>query len=123
MAQRWQIDDTGEWLSVHVSGAYPGLEAFKALLLEIAEQCRAVQQWRVLIDVTAMTDPVPPLHRFLLGKHAARVWGRRVKVAILAQSERITRFFEHVAVEQGGNVRVFAEREAAHAWLRTGKLT
>jgi hypothetical protein len=109
-------------LTVCVVGAYPGLEAFETLLIEIAEACRALQRWRVLLDVTAMTDPVPPLHRFLVGKRAARLWRRRIKVAALAKSERITRFFEHVAVNEGGNVRVFAEPDAAHAWLRTGKL-
>jgi len=122
MTQRWQIEDTGQWLAVRVVGAYPGLEAFEALVVEVAEACRTLQRRRVLIDVTAMTDPVPPLHRFLLGKRAARTWRRRIKVAILAQPERITRFFEHTAVDEGGVVRVFDDPDAAHAWLLTGKL-
>jgi hypothetical protein len=119
MAVLWQIDDSDAWLCVQVTGAYPGLKAFEALVIQIGERCQALQRSRVLLDLTAMTDPIPPLHRFLIGKLAARIWRRQLKVAVLAKPEEITRLFENVAVNAGANVLVFGEPEAAREWLRS----
>ncbi len=122
MSGEWRIEDAGDLLLVRIAGAYSGIEAAETAFAAIAGQCRSLRRSLVLIDLTALTDTVPPRDRFLLGKRAARLWGRRIKVAILAKPEEITHFFENVAVNEGANVRVFADPEAARAWLQTGTL-
>lgn len=122
MATSWQIDNTDEFVLIRIVGNYDGMDRFAAGLEAIAAHCRTAQRWRVMIDLTDMSDPVPPRDRFLLGKQAARVWGRRIKVALLAKPADITHFFENVATNDGANVRAFADREEARAWLKARAL-
>jgi hypothetical protein len=122
MATTWQMDVTEAFVYVRVLGTYAGADDTLAGMSTIAEQCRAAQCWRVLLDLTSMIGSIPQLDRFLLGTRAARIWGQRLRVAILARPQEINHFFENVATNNGANVRVFADREAAQAWLRTSRL-
>jgi len=45
-----------------------------------------------------------------------------LRVAILARPHENNHFFENVANNNGANVQVFEDREAALAWLRTSRL-
>lgn len=122
MSMSWQIEATGEFLYVRMLGVYRGVNETTDGMSAILEQCRATRCWRVLLDVTLLNEPIPQMDRFLLGKRVGRIWGQRIKVAILARPEHITRFFENVANNNGANVQVFADRDAAQAWLKTGRL-
>ncbi len=123
MAEPWYIEDMGDFLLVKVTGTYSGVPFADTAIAAITDQCRALQRWRVLIDLRDMHGSVPNIDRFLLGKHAANAWGRRIKVAVITHPERMTRFFENVAVNQGGNVRTFTDRNEAQAWLLSGSLS
>src|SRR5581483_8553820 len=104
MASAWQIEVTDEFLYVRMPGPYGGVDETAAGMAAIAEQCRAARRWRVLIDVAALSSPIPQVDRFVLGTRAARAWGQRLKVAILAHPEHINHFFENVAINNGANV-------------------
>lgn len=122
MAMSWNITVTDTHLEVQLLGSYVGVDESMAGMTTIVQQCRAARRWRVLIDITAMGGAIPPRDRFLLGTQAARIWGQRVRAAFLAPPAQITHFFENVATNNGATVQVFADRDAALAWLETGRL-
>lgn len=122
MSATWQIEVTHEFVFVRVRGPYNGIDETSAGMSMIVEQCRVARCWRVLLDITLLNEPIPQMDRFLLGKRVGRMWGQRMKVAILARPEHITRFFENVANNNGANVQVFADYDAAQAWLKVGRL-
>ena len=122
MAATWTVEVTDEYLLMRVTGSYGGAEEATADLAAIPERCRAHNRRRVLIDITGMAGDIPQLDRFLLGKRVGRLWGRRIKVAVLAAPERITRFFENVANNDGANVQAFGDMESARRWLLARQL-
>ena len=122
MAATWNIRVTDTHLEVQVLGSYSGIKDAVAGLTTIVEQRRAARRWRVLLDLTVMDGIIPPRDRFLLGTQAAQIWGQRVRAALLAPPDQITHFFENVAANNGAAVQVFADRDAALAWLETGRL-
>jgi hypothetical protein len=122
MATTWQMDVTEACVYVRVLGTYAGTDETIAGMSAIVEKCRATQCWRVLLDFTTMAGSISQLDRFLLGTRAARIWGQRLRVAILARPNENNHFFENVANNNGANVQVFEDREAALAWLRTSRL-
>lgn len=119
----WHIEDTGEFMYVRVTGLYDGVPLAGPVIADVADRCKATHRWRVLMDLTAMDGDISSFDRFMLGQHVAKSWGRRIKVAVLTRPERITTFFENVAVNNGGNVRVFGVSDEALSWLRSGKLS
>lgn len=122
MAATWQVEVADDFLIMRVTGSYGGAQEAAADLAGVPERCRAHNRRRVLIDITGMDGDIPQLDRFLLGKRVGRLWGRRVKVAILTHPERITRFFENVANNDGANVQVFGDVESARRWLLARQL-
>lgn len=123
MEEPWQIEDTGQFLYMRVTGAYGGVPFADNAINLIAERCKAARRWRVLIDLTPMQGAVSNFDRFMLGQQAAKMWGRRIKVAVITNAETVNRFFENVAVNNGGNVRMFTDREEAVDWLTAKRLT
>ena len=120
-------EQSGRSSGVVHAGIYYAKGSLKARLCveanaRLPELCRAHNRRRVLIDITGMDGDIPQLDRFLLGKRVGRLWGRRVKVAILTHPERITRFFENVANNDGANVQVFGDVESARRWLLARQL-
>lgn len=123
MEEPWQIEDTGQFLHMRVMGAYGGVPFADDAINVIAEHCKAARRWRVLIDLTPMQGAVSNFDRFMLGQHAAKSWGRRIKVAVITNAETVNRFFENVAVNNGANVRMFTDRKEALDWLLAKRLT
>ena len=122
MAATWQFEAADGFLLMRVTGSYGGAEEATSDLAAVPELCRAHNRRRALIDITGMAGEVPRLDRFLLGKRVARLWGRRIKVAIVGPPETITRFFENVANNDGANVQVFGDVETARRWLLAKQL-
>ncbi|MEN9936558.1 MAG: hypothetical protein RLZZ387_3137 [Chloroflexota bacterium] len=117
-----RYEDDGAILVVRAVGSYGGRAGADAAIVAIAEHARARGRQCVLVDMRQMSGSIPQLDRFLVGKRAGQVWGRRLKVAFIARAEDISHFFENVAVNEGAVVRVFGEEEEARRWLLGGKL-
>ena len=72
---------------------------------------------RVLVDATALTDPLPTADQYQMGVETARALDGRIKLAIVGQPEHADPFFETVARNRGANLRVFADEVDAVVWL------
>jgi hypothetical protein len=72
----------------------------------------------LLVDLREVHTQFTPGEQFRIGEEAALSLAHLRKVASLVAPERITRIGEKAAQRNGTNVRVFADEEAALAWLR-----
>jgi hypothetical protein len=87
------------------------------LLSRIAAECEARNLQRVLVDSTAVPVQLSTLDSYELGVEAARRFGARVRVALVAHPVTVDHFGETVARNRGANVGVFTDETAARAWL------
>ena len=71
---------------------------------------------RVLLDTTAVPQPIPDMERYTLAMAAVENW-RGLKVAGIDSTEPPEGFFENVAVNRGARVRVFGSETQALEWL------
>lgn len=72
------------------------------------------------MDLQGLEDIPPVTERYELGEIAAKVWRYDLKVAIVAQADIITGFFENVMVNRGARARVFPDFAEAEQWLMHG---
>jgi len=91
-----------------------GVEIFRSIKTE----CQGQGYGKALLDLRQVIGDIPVLDRYKLGDQAATLWGSDIQVAVLAPAAIVTRFFENVAVNRQGLVRVFTDLESARAWLK-----
>jgi hypothetical protein len=104
---------------VQLTGDYT-LEGFKRVIDEILVETARRGCPKVLLDTSTLAiGNLSTFDRFEMGRYAAGVWGYRVKAAVIALPEVLTRFAETVAVNRGAMVAVFARDDEALAWLRS----
>jgi hypothetical protein len=72
----------------------------------------------LLVDLRDVQTRFTREEQFRIGEEAALSLAHLRKVASLVAPERITRIGEKAAQRNGTNVRVFADEQAALAWLR-----
>jgi hypothetical protein len=73
--------------------------------------------WRVLVDATGAPATLGAFDKYQIGVEFARVADRRMTMAVVARAEIVDHFFETVARNRGGPVRVFTDETAALHWL------
>lgn len=78
---------------------------------EVAEQCRAQNIHKVLVDVRGMTGRIKFMKRFQLGAAGEEIFGGLAQVGIVYRKEEINWFAETVGVNRGAHVRIFADIE------------
>ena len=88
------------------------------LFERIAEVAKERGAQRVLIDAIAIDGDMPDLDRYDLGKRAASLLSDIGRIAVVrGPSIRYTGFAFEVAQNRGLDVRSFADRAEAVAWL------
>ncbi len=76
-----------------------------------------VKRERVLIDCRDFTGYMTEAERFLAGKHLAKVFGSRLRSALLMPAEQITKLGEMTAVNRGAKFLVTHDEEEAMAFV------
>ena len=101
---------------VRLSGA-PSLGQFLSLLHVIAVDSRSWPNRSVLVDLRGIASLRATTDHFVIGQEVARQLGHIDRLASLVSTERITRVSEKAAQEQGANLVIFTEEDAAVGWL------
>jgi len=118
---RYQEDFKAEdgVLLVRLSGTFPNellrkpANAFQPLI----DACATHGCKEALIDATALQAKLDTLEMLRAGEDAAQMARLGLRVAIVTRPDRVDAFFEDVAVNRGGEIRVFTAPDAARTWL------
>jgi hypothetical protein len=86
-------------------------------LHQIIVETKSQDVWRVLLDATGAGAKIGAFDKFEIGVELARAADRRMRLAVLAVPAAVDHFFETVARNRGGAVRVFTDEAAALEWL------
>ncbi len=119
-AFEYELARSADMLTVTAKGPFD-VAGFRMMLDAISEECRAPGTTPVLLDISAVERPRSDFDRFLAGSYAAEKIGHRGRIAVLWRSENINWLGENAAVNRGGIARVFADRDAALAWLNDAR--
>jgi hypothetical protein len=96
----------------------PGTRAnLLATVRRIIAETQSRNIWKVLLDATGGSSLVGAFDKFEIGVELARAADRRLRLAVVARAEVVDHFFETVARNRGGAVRVFTDEAAALLWL------
>jgi len=105
-------------LTVTASGSY-ALRRSLRMISAVREHAERHALTRVLLETTAVPQPIPDVDLAALGEEAARTW-QGLTVAILHRSRTPGNSAAVVARNRGANVRVFSSDVDAMNWL-TGR--
>jgi hypothetical protein len=106
----------GGFLRLTIRG--PGTRTNLLGVLErIIVEAKLTDIWRVLLDATGATVALSAFDKYEIGVEFARVADRRMALAVVGRPEAVDHFFETVARNRGGAVRVFTDEAAALRWL------
>ena len=115
-----KVEPHSHYLLVHVSGEYEDTIPEEGQPVFIAEACREHHLTRILIDARELGGNVSTMARFWRGKAFAEAfWGSAVRTAVVGSTEQVQTppYFETVARNRGGRVRVLTDFGAALEWL------
>jgi hypothetical protein len=104
------------FLRMAVRGPRTRVNMLGTLQRMIAET-KSQNTWRVLLDVTQGRSPIGAFDKYEIGVQLAGTADRRLILAVVARAEEVDHFFETVARNRGGAVRVFSDEAAALQWL------
>jgi len=110
------VTNDGAFLRINVRGPATRANLFEVLGRIIAET-KSEDIWRVLLDATGVSTAPSTIGRFELGVELARAADRRMSLAVVGRPEMVDHFFETVARNRGGSVRVFTDEADALHWL------
>lgn len=111
-----EIAVEGQILRVRAAGRYKLIHSM-SLIRSVREQADRHGVTQVLLDTTAIPQPIPDMERYTLAVEAVDAW-RGLKVAGIDLTESPDRFLENVAVNRGARFRVFNSETQALEWLR-----
>ena len=106
----------GDYLFIEVSEPY-SLKLFISAIHEVADHCRKENLYKVLIDLRKVEGNPSIFDRYLLAIEIVRLWGSRIKAAVLARPGMINRMTENTAVNRGAKLRAVSDMESALKWL------
>ena len=86
-------------------------------LQRIIGETKSQDVWRVLLDARGAGAAIGAFDKFEIGVELARAADRRMRLAVVAVPAAVDHFFETVARNRGGAVRVFTDEAAALEWL------
>jgi len=117
MSKEFAIDHEKARLVVCKSG--PGsVEDAEATLRRMAELCRRHGLTSILLDLSRRRVKMDDLGLYRIGAMYESFAGGGQRIALIGSLDTgSSGYFESVARDRGANVRVFASREEAEAWL------
>ena len=116
MPQQIRIEPKDGYLNVQVSGKFDRSKA-KTFLRQLVESSHDLPC--ILVDVRELKGPVDLMDRFRLAEFLVKEQVRPIKMAVLGSDDQEwhDRFFEDVADNRGGMVKVTTDRDEALQWL------
>ncbi len=99
------------------SGNYESTTQPAEIIVELAELSDKHKINKIILDISQMKRIPPVMDRYELGEMAAKVWGHKIRIAIVAKPSEITGFFENVVVNRGAVLKVLPTIELAELWL------
>ena len=114
----FQLED--DLLSVRLSGKFPNerLHTSDNAFQPLIDECARRQRKKALIDATTLQVRLDTMELLRAGTDAARLARFDLRIAVIARRDMLDSLFEDVAVNRGGNVRVFTDSDIARAWLK-----
>ena len=106
----------GDYLCVDVSEPY-SLDLLMSTIHEVADHCRKENLRKVLVDLRKMEGNPNIFDRYRIGIEITRVWGAKLKVAVIARPGTINRMAENTAVNRGAKLIATFDEESALTWL------
>ena len=106
-------------LYVHLSGEFPRemLDKSENLFQPLADACAVHQCDKAFIDARELKANLGTLGLFRAGEETVPLTRAGLRIALLAREDMVDRFFEDVAANRGGTVKVFTDPDAAYNWL------
>jgi len=107
-------------LHVRLSGTFPDalLRGAQNLFQPLIDACSTHKCNRVLIDAVNLKADLGTMGLFRAGKDAAFQNRLTLRIAIVTKEDMVDGFFEDVAVDRGGKVRVFTSEDDGRSWLQ-----
>jgi hypothetical protein len=108
-------------MHIRLSGKFPHVimnssgNVFQLLI----DECTNKKCNKVLIDICDLEINLSTLELLRAGKDAASLNKLGLQLALVARKETISTFFDDVAFNRGGRVRVFTDKEGALEWLNS----
>ena len=118
MRQQIAIDPKKEYLHVEVSGAFDKANA-REFLRQIFGATREHALSKVFVDIRNINGPIPTMARFELAEFLASEKDVQIRFAVLESPGQVPddKFFETVAANRGGIVKVVTDVDEAFQWL------
>ena len=104
-----------DYLKIHLSGEHLHSE-INEILMTIKRLSEENNRTRILVDVWDFPD-IPDMEKFYIGELGAKMFGSRIKFAMLRKPEHINKFTENVAVNRGGILYIVSDEQEAIRWL------
>ena len=106
---------TSDFLLVTFNGLWTK-DDMETSVKEIGIEAEKLKAKRILLNLRDLSSPLSEMNRFYAGELLASVLGK-YKIAGFAQTEKINRFGENVAVNRGARFKMFANEPDAIDWL------
>jgi len=106
----------GNYLFVEVSEPY-SLKLLISTIHEVADHCQKENLNKVLVDLRKMEGSPNVFDRYEVGIEIVKVWGSRIKAAVVAKPGVVNRMTENTAVNRGAKLLATSEMEDALKWL------
>ncbi|HUN55589.1 MAG TPA: hypothetical protein VMU29_10580 [Smithella sp.] len=103
------------YLKIHISGGNPYPEIHE-ILMHIKRLAEENDRTRIFINAWDLSD-VPDMEKFYIGEQGAKMFGNKIKFALLRKPEHINKFTENVVVNRGGRLFIVSDEQEALRWL------
>lgn len=110
------FQNKGKYLLVEITEPYSA-EMITSAIHEAAAYCRKQNLNKLLVDLRNMSGGPSILDRHLHGIEVAKIWGSRIKAALVLRTERLSHMTENTAVNRGANVLSTSDYARAMEWL------
>ena len=118
MRQQITIDPKKEYLHVEVSGAFDVADS-REFLRQIFDASLEHTVSKVFVDIRNVEGPIPTMARFELAEFLASEKNVLLRFAVLESPGQLpdNKFFETVASNRGGIVKIATDADEAYEWL------
>lgn len=117
MKSHFYFEKEDNYIHMVVTGEYD-FDDFKTYIKIIYAKCATEGVFKMLLDALEVKGiEVPILERYFLGIEVVEQLSSKIKLAVVWHREYTNYLAQIVAVNRGGNIRVFGSAEPAINWL------
>lgn len=104
------------YLKINLSGEYLFSEA-QDILINMNKLAAENKRTRILLDARDLLLDPSVMEKFNMGELGVKIFGTKIKIALLRKPDHIDKFMENVAVNRGGNLYIVSNEQEALDWL------